>query len=235
MLDRLRGFRRPRQAGLSDWNLPIRPVLLAALALFAVTPALAQTGSVTLFELPLYAGRSVTITSATPDLAAQTFARRAQSARVTGSWQFCPEVNYGGTCRTVTGNQRALALLGAAGAVSSLRTTNDAAAAPVGTTTTTTTAATAASAGTAVNIADMDVDPGTEGQDTAYFARPALARNEVSAGTNDKVAADAFCKAAGFGTSAYAGRARAQTSNLIDLSASTRVRGFALRDVLCRR
>ena len=211
----------------------MRPVVLAALALFAATPALAQTGSVTLFELPLYAGRSVTITSATPDLAAQTFARRAQSARVTGSWQFCPEVNYGGTCRTVTGNQRALALLGAAGAVSSLRTTADAAAAPVGTTTTT--AATTASAGTAVNIADMDVDAGTEGQDTAYFARPALARNEVSAGTNDKVAADAFCKAAGFGTSAYAGRARAQTSNLIDLSASTRVRGFALRDVLCRR
>ena len=211
----------------------MRPVVLAALALFAATPALAQTGSVTLFELPLYAGRSVTITSATPDLAAQTFARRAQSARVTGSWQFCPEVNYGGTCRTVTANQRALALLGAAGAVSSLRTTADAAAAPVGTTTTT--AATTASAGTAVNIADMDVDAGTEGQDTAYFARPALARNEVSAGTNDKVAADAFCKAAGFGTSAYAGRARAQTSNLIDLSASTRVRGFALRDVLCRR
>ena len=211
----------------------MRPVVLAALALFAATPALAQTGSVTLFELPLYAGRSVTITSATPDLAAQTFARRAQSARVTGSWQFCPEVNYGGTCRTVTGNQRALALLGAAGAVSSLRTTADAAAAPVGTTTTT--AATTASAGTAVNIADMDVDAGTEGQDTAYFARPALARNEVSAGTNDKLAADAFCKAAGFGTSAYAGRARAQTSNLIDLSASTRVRGFALRDVLCRR
>ena len=211
----------------------MRPVVLAAFALFAATPALAQTGSVTLFELPLYAGRSVTITSATPDLAAQTFARRAQSARVTGSWQFCPEVNYGGTCRTVTGNQRALALLGAAGAVSSLRTTADAAAAPVGTTTTT--AATTASAGTAVNIADMDVDAGTEGQDTAYFARPALARNEVSAGTNDKVAADAFCKAAGFGTSAYAGRARAQTSNLIDLSASTRVRGFALRDVLCRR
>ena len=211
----------------------MRPVVLAALALFAATPGLAQTGSVTLFELPLYAGRSVTITSATPDLAAQTFARRAQSARVTGSWQFCPEVNYGGTCRTVTGNQRALALLGAAGAVSSLRTTADAAAAPVGTTTTT--AATTASAGTAVNIADMDVDAGTEGQDTAYFARPALARNEVSAGTNDKVAADAFCKAAGFGTSAYAGRARAQTSNLIDLSASTRVRGFALRDVLCRR
>ena len=210
----------------------MRPVVLAALALFAATPALAQTGSVTLFELPLYAGRSVTITSATPDLAAQTFARRAQSARVTGSWQFCPEVNYGGTCRTVTGNQRALALLGAAGTVSSLRTTADAAAAPVGTTTT---AATTASAGTAVNIADMDVDAGTEGQDTAYFARPALARNEVSAGTNDKVAADAFCKAAGFGTSAYAGRARAQTSNLIDLSASTRVRGFALRDVLCRR
>lgn len=211
----------------------MRPVVLAALALFAATPALAQTGSVTLFELPLYAGRSVTITSATPDLAAQTFARRAQSARVTGSWQFCPEVNYGGTCRTVTGNQRALALLGAAGAVSSLRTTADAAAAPAGTTTTT--AATTASAGTAFNIADMDVDAGTEGQDTAYFARPALARNEVSAGTNDKVAADAFCKAAGFGTSAYAGRARAQTSNLIDLSASTRVRGFALRDVLCRR
>ena len=211
----------------------MRPVVLAAFALFAATPALAQTGSVTLFELPLYAGRSVTITSATPDLAAQTFARRAQSARVTGSWQFCPEVNYGGTCRTVTANQRALALLGAAGAVSSLRTTADAAAAPVGTTTTT--AATTASAGTAVNIADMDVDAGTEGQDTAYFARPALARNEVSAGTNDKVAADAFCKAAGFGTSAYAGRARAQTSNLIDLSASTRVRGFALRDVLCRR
>lgn len=202
-------------------------IVLLATALLVATPALAQSPSVTLFELPLYAGRSVTVTTATPSLATQAFVRGAQSARVTGSWQFCPEANYAGTCRTVTTNQRALALLGAVG---SLRTTADVAAAS-----TSPAAAAVPATGAAVNIADLDVDAGTEGQDTAYFPRPALARNEVSAGANDKIAADAFCKAAGFASSAYAARSRTQASGLIDLSSATRVRGFPLRDVLCRR
>lgn len=206
---------------------------LAALICGAAIPAAAQTtdsGSITLYEYPAYLGRSVSVTSATSDLASLGFARRAQSARVTGSWEVCPQPAYKGNCQTLTGNVKVLQLLGLGGTIASVR--------PGASATTAATAGTAgapASAAVKVNLADLDVDEGAEGQDTAFFPRPSLQGNQVSAGTNDRTAADAFCKQAGYASSIYAGRARTQSSNIIDVAAAVRVRAYPLRDVLCRK
>ncbi len=201
-----------------------RALLLAAAAALSATAASAQTLTVTLFELPGYLGRSVTLSTDAPDLAAQL---RARSARVTGSWQFCPQASYAGTCRTVTANQPLLNPVPL-----SIRTSASATATPAtpaaGTTAT-------ASANASVDLASLDAGGGTEGQDVTFFARPSLSGSEVSAGTNDLAAATAFCKLAGATSASAAGRARVQASNLIDATAATRVRGFALRDVVCRR
>ena len=197
----------------------MRTILLAAALAGVTVVASAQTsttGTLTLFELPGYLGRSVTITADTPDLAAQL---RARSARVTGSWQLCPRTSYAGTCRTITSNQPLLNPTPA-----SVRATASA-------TETTATSSTSA----AVDVAALDAGGGTEGQDVTFFARPMLSGSEVSAGSNDLAAATAFCKLAGATAASAAGRARAQTSNLIDVTAASRVRGFALRDVVCRR
>ncbi|MFW2830722.1 beta/gamma crystallin-related protein [Sphingomonas sp. ID0503] len=216
---------------------------LIAIAALTATPALAQTaGQVTLYELPFFAGRSVTVTTATPDLNSVGFARRAQSARVSGSWQVCPDVKYAGTCQTLTSDQKALALFGLGGNIVSLRTSAEAAAPTTSTATTTGTTATT-STGTAttagpvkVDLSALDAGKGTVGQDTAFFARPTLGQLEIAAGSNDKTTADTFCKQAGYSSAAYASRARVQVSNLVDLTAATKGnRSFPLRDVLCAR
>lgn len=203
------------------------PILMVS-GLIAAVPAAAQTtaDSITFYELPGYLGRSETVTAATKELAASSIARRAQSARVTGSWTVCPTANYAGACTTLTDDVPSLVLAGL-NKIVSLRPTG----------TSTPSAATAPGTATAptVNLADLDADPGTEGQDTAFFARPAFGNVQVAAGTNDRVAADAFCKQAGYTSSLYAGRARAQASGIIDMTTSTKVRGFPLRDVLCRK
>jgi hypothetical protein len=211
----------------------MRTLILAGAAV-AAAPAAAQSDSITLFELPAYLGRSVTISAETPDLATQSFASKARSAQVTGSWTACTAAKFGGTCRPLTGSIPTLAINGLDRKIVSLRPTNAAtnttsAAAPAAG------AAAAATTAAAVKLDDLDADPGTEGQDVAFFARPSLSKSEVSAGSNDRTAGDAFCKAAGFTGSVYTSRARVQASGLIDLATSTKVRGFALRDVLCRR
>ena len=201
-----------------------RALLLAAATALSATAASAQTtspGTVTLFELPGYLGRSVAVSADTPDLSAQL---RARSARVSGSWQFCPQASYAGTCRTVTANQPLLNPVPVS--IRSTASTTGATAA---------TPATSATTTAAIDLSALDAAGGTDGQDVTFFARPTLSGSEVSAGTNDLAAATAFCKLAGATSATAAGRARVQASNLIDVTAATRVRGAALRDVVCRR
>lgn len=208
-------------------------MLLGASTVMLATPVFAQ--SVVLYELPAYLGRSVTISKATPDLSVVSFANRAQSAKITGEWQVCSAADYQGTCSTMTGNKKFLV----GSQVTSLRTTADAkkAATTAASSASTTTAATTASASAAatVDLEALDPDAGTEGQDVAFFARPALGGTQVSAGSNDTTSGTAFCKLAGYASASYAGRARVQATGLIDLSSKTKVRAFPLRDVLCRR
>jgi beta/gamma crystallin len=196
----------------------------------------AYPGTLTLYELPGYFGRSVTVTSATPDLATRSFAKRAQSARVVGEWQVCPQAAYQGSCQVLNRNTPLLSR----SAIASARPAADAVAATTtgtstSTSTTTSTSSSSATAAATVDLDALDADAGVEGQDVAFFARPSLGGSQVSAGANDRAAADAFCARAGFAASAYSARARVQASNLIDLTARTRVRAYPLRDVLCRR
>ena len=203
-------------------------------SLIAAVPAAAQTapGSITFYELPAYLGRSETVTAETKGLPASSIARRAQSARVIGSWTVCPTEDFAGTCTTLTTDVPSLALVGLNKKIVSLRPTAAGTSASTGSASGTQTAPTTAAA---VNLAELDADAGVEGQDTAFFARPALGNVQVAAGTNDRTAADAFCRHAGYTSSLYASRARAQASGIIDITASAKVRGFPLRDVLCRK
>lgn len=215
----------------------MRRAILLGLATMTAMPAVSQTAtpSLILYELPGYLGRSVTITGDTPDLAAQTFAKRAQSARVTGSWQICPSVKYEGSCRTLSSNAP---LLSKAQVVSVRPSPSPGSTSVTATPTPTPTpsaSATGSAAAATVDLDALDVGTGTDGQDVSFYARPSLSGSEISAGSNDLASATAFCKITGASTAAYAGRARTQTSNLVDVTAKTRVRGYALRDVVCRR
>ena len=220
--------------------MPRRSVF-CLLALAAAGPVLAQTtatekASITLYSLPAFLGESVTITGATPDLSQRGFANKAQSARVTGGpWIVCRDANYAGQCQTLDGDVPALALVGLGKRILSLRPQAATGTTSGQTTTTGTTTGTATAATPAAALADLDVGEGVEGQDTTFFIRPTLQGQQVSAGTNDRTAADAFCKLAGHTSSLHAGRARAQVSNIWSVTAGTRVRGFPLRDVLCRK
>lgn len=213
----------------------MRGIILTALTIAAISPAAAQTAAptMTLYDLPGYLGRSVTVTTDTPDLATESFAKRAQSVRITGSWQVCPGVKFAGTCRTMTASMPYVKK----SQIASIRPTPT----TVATTTETPTSATAATpsaagqTAAAVDIEALDVGSGTDGQDVTFYARPSLGGTEVSAGTNDITAATAFCKLAGSTSASYAGKARFQTSNLVDIAAKSKVRAYALRDVVCKR
>ncbi|MET0370369.1 MAG: beta/gamma crystallin-related protein [Sphingobium sp.] len=216
----------------------MRKTILTALAITAAVPAAAQSQTapptMTLYEFPGYIGRSVTVTAEAPDLATQGFAKRAQSARVSGSWQVCPAVKYGGSCTTLANNAPFL-MKAQIVSVRPTPTATSAAATTAATPTTTGQTATSASATAAIDLDALDAGGGTEGQDVAFYARPSLSGSEISAGTNDITSATAFCKLAGATSASYAGRTRVQASGLIDLSAKAKVRGYALRDVVCRR
>lgn len=206
----------------------MRLILAASAALLAAGASAQTAPRLVLYELPGYLGRSVTITTEAPDLAEQSFANRARSARVTGEWRICPSADYGGSCRTVSSDQPLLSR-------NQVASVQPADLAGAGSTGSTGTGSTASARGGAVDLDALDVGAGTEGQDSIFYARPTIGNSEVSAGTNDLAAASAFCKAAGATSASAAGRARTQASNLIDVNARSRVRGYGLRDVLCRR
>lgn len=193
--------------------------LLGAAAL-AAPAAVGQTtaaDSLSLFAAPAYLGRATALTTASPNLNVVV-----RSMRVRGSWDVCAEANYAGGCQTITANQPLINMT-----VRSARPT------PTSTTIGGTTPTASTTAG--INLDTLDAAAGTTGQDVDFYVTPAFGGDQVSAGTNDRTAADAFCKRAGAVSSVYAGRSRVQASNLIDLSGATKVRGYALRDVLCRR
>lgn len=199
----------------------MRTALFIVAAVAGATAAAAQTPSLTVFAVPGYLGGRTAVTADTP-----TLDLRARSVRVSGSWQVCTAADYGGTCQTLTADQPFLNTT-----IRSARPTPASTSASSSTGTTTTTA----SASAAINLDALDATSGTAGQDVEFFATPSFGGDQVSAGTNDKTAADAFCKRAGASSSAYASRGRTQASGLIDLATATKVRAYPLRDVLCRR
>jgi len=76
--------------------------------------------SATLYELPNFQGRSITIRGQDSNLDGDGFNDRARSARFEGAWRVCGDANYGGYCQTLSGNVPALPL-GLSASVSSLQ------------------------------------------------------------------------------------------------------------------
>lgn len=202
-------------------GLPVATISSTALSQSGTSPAI--RGQVTLYELPAYFGRSVTITSAAPDLATQSFAKRAQSAKVQGEWQVCSDVQYAGNCTTISTNQTYFAR----STIASLRPASEAEASTPG--------SGAGTGSSPANLANMDVGEAVEGQDVAFFARPTLDGTQVATTSSPQSGGDAYCRLAGFTSATYVGRARTQTANVIDLVTGNRVRAYALRDLLCKR
>jgi hypothetical protein len=88
------------------------PSLLIVLSLAAALGARApqrETGLI-VFEDDNFAGRTVTLLSDTGDLRPSGMDKRISSVRVAPgeTWELCTGRNFGGTCKTVTGNQSSL-------------------------------------------------------------------------------------------------------------------------------
>ena len=84
-----------------------RTLALAALAALSLAAGVAHAqrggGSATLYELPNFQGRSVTITDSTPDLGRWRFNDRAQSAKFEGRWRVCEHDQFKGRCQEISG------------------------------------------------------------------------------------------------------------------------------------
>lgn len=96
---------------------------LASLALCGV--AVAQPagggGSATLYELPNFQGRSITLYRGADNLQANNFNDTARSAHFDGDWTVCSDANLRGNCQTLSGDVPNLDRFGLGRMVSSLR------------------------------------------------------------------------------------------------------------------
>src|SRR5205085_159774 len=109
------------------WRLTMtsKLVLAAVAAVVMAGAAGAQPygrggGGATLYELPNFQGRSVTITGAAPDLGAWRFNDLAQSARFPGTWRVCEHDGFKGRCQEVRGDVPDLTTYGISGQISSM-------------------------------------------------------------------------------------------------------------------
>ena len=80
---------------------------LASLALCGVAvaqPVVGGGGSATLYELPNFQGRSITLYRGADNLQANNFNDMARSAHFDGDWTVCSDANLRGNCQTLSGD-----------------------------------------------------------------------------------------------------------------------------------
>ncbi len=94
---------------------------LAAAAVAQAQPSGANAARATLYELPNYQGRSVTIYDRSDNLANAGFNDTARSAHFDGDWTVCTDAAMRGDCQTLTGDIANLESYGLAGRSSSLQ------------------------------------------------------------------------------------------------------------------
>lgn len=97
---------------------------VCAAALAAAVSAQAQpTGGAraTLYELPNFQGRSITIVRSNDNLANSGFNDRAQSAHFDGDWTVCSDADFRGNCQTLSGDVANLNRYGLGNQLSSLQ------------------------------------------------------------------------------------------------------------------
>lgn len=101
-------------------------IMLAGACAVSLLGAVAQSAELgsaraTLYELPNFQGRSVTIYRNNDNLADSSFNDVAQSGHFDGDWTVCSDANYRGNCQTLSGDVANLNQYGLGRGVSSLR------------------------------------------------------------------------------------------------------------------
>lgn len=172
-------------------------------------------GSATLYELPDFQGRSVTITQSTPDLGKWRFNDRAQSARFQGRWLICEHDDFRGRCQEVRGDVPNLHQYGLMAQVSSLEPVGGRGGGPGG-------PGPGFPGGGARGI---------EGSTTVFFPRPTVRGVDVAAGERG---ANAFCRSQGLGRAVFFD-SNARANQAIGPEGELVGRSDVLRDLLCRK
>jgi hypothetical protein len=201
--------------------MKLRMICVAAAALAWAGAAEAQRGpgGATLYELPNFQGRSVTITGSTPDLGDWRFNDRAQSARFQGTWRVCEHDDFRGRCQEIRGEVADLTSYGLSGQISSLE--------PAG----------RPGGGYGGGPGGGGWGPGgprergLEGTRTVFYPRPTIRGMDVVAG---KFAADQYCRRQGLGPSVWFDSSeRAQQA--IGPNGEFVGRASVIRDLLCQK
>jgi hypothetical protein len=167
----------------------------------------------TLYELPGFQGRQVTLTAYGDNLANLSFNDIAQSARFERRWRVCEDSQFRGRCQDLTGEVPDLAAVGMTQKISSLQGYLE---------------------GAWNNgggwSGSQEARP-YEGARSVLFPYPSVAGFDIA---GNSAAANAFCSAMGLGSSAYydsgdrAPRALDQEGRYVGDTG-------VLRDVLCRK
>jgi Beta/Gamma crystallin len=177
-------------------------------------------GSATLYELPNFQGRSVTITQSAPDLGDWRFNDRAQSARFEGRWRVCEHDQFRGRCQEVIGSVADLTTYGLMAQISSMepagRPGGGRGGGPPG--------------GGYPGRPGRD-ERGTEGTRTVFFPRPTLGGVDVAAGGRG---ADSFCRRQGLGPAVWYDSGE-RASQAVGPDGEYVGRSTVLRDLLCRK
>jgi hypothetical protein len=203
--------------------------LAAALAAIATAvPALAQSpsnqgrGTATLYELPNFQGRSITITQGSSDLGDYKWNDRAQSAKFNGPWRACEHDEFEGRCQTIRGEVADLTTYGLMAQISSME--------PAGGSRPTPGPGPGPRPGPGEGWGRFD-NRGVEGNRTVFFARPTVRGMDLAAGDRN---ADAFCRRKGLGDAVWfddSDRAR----QAVGPEGQVTGRSPVIRDLLCRK
>ena len=190
---------------------------LLALGGTAQSQPVGRGPAATLYELPNFQGRSVTLTDPAADLGAWRFNDRAQSARFQGPWRICEHDQYRGRCQEVNGPVADLTTYGLMGQISSLQPTGGG---PSG---------------------GWDDAPrgrprgrdarGIEGARTVFFPRPSVDGLDLAAGDNG---ANRFCRNQGLGPAVWFDSSE-RAPQALGPEGQIVGRSPVLRDLLCRR
>lgn len=203
----------------------MRTILAAAAVLSVASAAAAQDWRggppppprATLYELPGFQGRQISITAYGDNLAGMGFNDIAQSARFEGRWRVCEDSGFRGKCQDLTGDVPDLAAAGMTQKISSLQGYLE--------------GAWRRGADWRGGWNGRDAARPYEGARNVMFPYPSVAGFDIAANSS---AANAFCRSMGLSSSAYydggerAPRALDQEGRYVGDTG-------VLRDVLCRK
>lgn len=174
---------------------------------------------VTLYELPDFQGRQITLSAASENLASMNFNDAAKSARFEGGWRICEDSGYRGKCKDVAGDVPDLASIGMGAKISSLQAYVDGAwdhggawmpGAPWG---------------------GPQVGRPYEGATGVLFPYPVVAGFDIAA---SGASANAYCRSLELGVAAYYDSSQ-RAAQALDAAGRFVGETSILRDVFCRR